>query len=288
VVVGVDGSAESEAAAAVAAEEAEWRRTTLRLVHAFNWPAPFTLLGLSQAEAQAFDAPLEAASAMLTAVADRVRGEHPGLDVRSEVVAGPAAATLIDESARAAVVVVAARGHGGFAGLLLGSVSAQVSAHAKGPAIVVRRGVGRPATGPVMVGVDGTPESTAALRFAVAEADGRAVPLIAVWAWWMLPWSNLGPISLRHYDEADAADEARRLLAEAVAGACADYPDVTVEQRATHDINPAQALVDASHEAGLLVVGRHDGTAVGRWLAGSVGEALVRHAACPVAVVPHA
>jgi nucleotide-binding universal stress UspA family protein len=285
VVVGVDGSETALAAVELGAWEAERRGVSLRLVHAYTWPSPYSLVGFP-GQPEAYEFPLQAARVMVADVAERVRARRPGLDVRTAVVAGWAAGTLVDESDHAGLVVVGARGLGGFAGLLVGSVSAQVSSHSRCPVVVTRGGADPTAAGPVVVGVDGTEEGNAALGFAFEEAAARGMPLVALWAWWMLPWGNLGPVSPRHYDEAEAAEEARRLLAEAVAGWSERHPDVETRQLAVHDMNPAEALRDASREAGLLVVGRHGGSAASRWVLGSIGEALVRHAECPVAVVP--
>jgi hypothetical protein len=106
----------------------------------------------------------------------------------------------------AALVVVGSRGLGGFAGLMLGSVGAQLAAHSQAPVIVIRPpdekgnlGVGPPHR-PVLVGIDGVPDSDAALAFAFDQASARDVALQALYAWWMVEPSNLGPTDTRHYD----------------------------------------------------------------------------------------
>jgi nucleotide-binding universal stress UspA family protein len=199
---------------------------------------------------------------------------------------------VIDASAEASLVVVGSRGLGGFTGLMLGSVGSQLAAHSKSPVIVVRppgdpgdMGVG-PGRAPVVVGVDGIPESEAALDFAFDQAAARGVTLRAMYAWWMLSISALGPTDRMHYDTMQAEDEARRLLAEATAGWRGKYPDVELELVPTHALNPIVAVLDLSQDAGLLVVSRHGGNALTRLLLGSVGDVAVREASCPVAVVP--
>jgi nucleotide-binding universal stress UspA family protein len=114
----------------------------------------------------------------------------------------------------------------------------------------------------------------------------RGAPLVALNCWWQLPRKNLGPVYPGTYDDLERATaEARRLLAEAVAGWSADYPDVVLEQRPVHEMNTSIALINASREAGLVVVGsRGRGGFVGLLL-GSVGRDLVGNAHCPVAVV---
>jgi nucleotide-binding universal stress UspA family protein len=195
-------------------------------------------------------------------------------------------------SADAQLVVVGSRGLGGFAGLLLGSVGTQLAAHSLAPVLVMRPpgdpgrlGVG-PAKAPVVVGVDGIPESAAAIGFAFDEASARGAPLIATYAWWMLPPTNLGPTSTRHYDLVEAEEEAHRMLAESIAGWAQQYPDVTVTLRPEHSLNPVVGLLDLSRTAGLLVVSRHGGNTLSRLLFASISDIAVREAECPVAVVP--
>jgi nucleotide-binding universal stress UspA family protein len=142
-----------------------------------------------------------------------------------------------------------------------------------------------PRPGPVIVGVDGGPQTPAALAFAFEEAAVREVPLIALYAWWMLPADNLGPVRPGHYDDRQAHEEAARILAEAVAGWSQKYPDVKVEQRPVHAINPSLALIEASSHAGLVVVGCRGRGGFTGLLLGSVGRDLVGHAHAPVAVI---
>jgi len=285
-VAGTDGSTQADAAVLVAAWEADRRGLPLRIVHGYVIPAPYTSMGFAPVD---LAYPMAATRATLADTVTRVRDRYPDLAVETAVIAGSPAGTLVDESREASLVVVGSRGLGGFAGLLAGSVSTQLAAHAHAPLIVVRGtdAGAAPTQRPVVVGVDGARGGDAAVGFAFEEAAARGAPLIALYAWWMLPWgANFGPIDLRYYDPTEARDEAQRMLAEAVAGWAGKYPDVPVEQRAAHDLNPTLALQDAADAAGLVVVSRHGGTTLTRLLLGSVGDALVRHAPCPVAVVP--
>jgi hypothetical protein len=128
---------------------------------------------------------LAAARADLDELAAEHRLRHPGVDVRVAVTFGSPSATLIEASRDADLVVVGCRGHGGFAELLLGSVSSQVAAHAHGPVLVARPAPEHAdATWPVMVGIDGSAATPATLEFAFAEASARCVPLIAAYVWW--------------------------------------------------------------------------------------------------------
>ncbi len=291
IVVGIDGSASSHAALALGAWEAEHRHRPLRLVYCHDIAVPYGILGLGPDPLE-LSRPPKAASEMLASLTEQTRLAHPDVEVSSVVLAGPAAATLVRASEQAELMVVGSRGLGGFAGLLLGSVGAQLAAHSKAPVIVTRPpdsegALGHtPVSGPVVVGVDGVPHSLAAVAFAFAEAAARHVELQVHHAWWTLPLSELGPTELPHYELIDAHEEASRLLAESTAGYRERYPDVTITLLPSQNLNPAAALVAASEDASLLVVSRHGGNVLTRLLFSSVGDTAVREAACPVAVVP--
>lgn len=296
VVVGIDGSDISLAAFAHGAWEAHQRALPLYLVYCYDVPSAFTALTLSADREREL---VEACAQRLTDLAEQVRAAYPELEVHTAVVAGHPGACLVRASQHAALVVVGSRGLGGFKGLLLGSVSSQLTAHAATPVVVVRPDAGdvasvgtSPRPRPVVVGIDGMPESAAAIDFAFQEAQARGARVIAVYAWWLLPVSGLQPEGFRRYeppteeDLAEAEEAVRRMLAEATAAARADFPDVEVTLQPARALNPVMALLDASRDAGLLVVSRHSSNPLTRVLFSAVGDVAAREAACPVAVVP--
>ena len=137
IVVGVDGSENSLDALRWAAEEARVRNSLLRVVAIFN--APIMSTGYEVVAPDPSD--LAAASnTMLDAAVDSVRedGALEGVHVATEVVEGHAGERLIELSHDADMVVVGARGHGGFLGMVLGSVTGHVVNHAACPVVVVR------------------------------------------------------------------------------------------------------------------------------------------------------
>lgn len=138
IVVGVDGSEHSLEALRWAVEEARLRGTTLRVVGTFSTPIMSTGYEVAAVDPNDFAA---AARAMLDAAVDSVRetGDLAGVEVESEVLEGHAGERLIVLSRQADLLVVGARGHGGFMGLLLGSVTTYVVNHAECPVVVVRR-----------------------------------------------------------------------------------------------------------------------------------------------------
>ncbi|TDC28792.1 universal stress protein [Micromonospora sp. 15K316] len=278
VVVGVDGSPASLAAAAEAARAAARRNLPLHLLHGYLHPLGYGVplspydLGLP--------VPSDAGQQMLERAVGELATRWPGVHIEARQLAGGPGAALVEESQRAELVVVGSRGLGGFGGLLLGSVSAQVVAHAHCPVLVVRGADGPvPERGPVLVGVDGSESAELAVRYAAEEAARREAELVLVHA-------EEG----RHPESAGGVppeEEPSTLLASAAAAARDGHPDLAVTARTVRARSAEQALIEASREAALMVVGtRGRGGFVGMLL-GSVSQALVHHAHCSV-LVAHA
>jgi nucleotide-binding universal stress UspA family protein len=283
VVVGVDGSASSNAALDLAAHEANLRRRPLYLVHAFIWPYLHVPLGPSP-----YGPPegglRHQAERILADAYTRARAAAPDIDVHAEVVTGEASAVLLQASRTAELVVIGDRGLGGFTGLLIGSVAVQLAAHAGCP-ILIARGETNPAA-PVLLGVDGSPANDPAVGFAFEEVSRRGVPLLALHAWTHPVSTGPGDILPLVYDEAQIEADETRLLAEALAGWHDKYPDVTVRRELVHG-GARTALIDATSRAQLIVVGTRGRGGFAGLLLGSVSQAVLHHALCPVAIVPH-
>jgi nucleotide-binding universal stress UspA family protein len=290
VVVGIDGSDSSHGAFAHAAWEAHRRRRMLWLVHVHSYANPFGWSAFPPDPAE-FVESNQLARTLVAEYETEAHLAYPGLEVTSTITTGSVGAALVTASADADLVVVGSRGHGGFAGLLLGSAGTQLAAHSRSPVVIVRPPGDRgnlgasPPHRPVLVGVDGASDCQATLGFAFDEAAARGVPVHALYAWWSVSPGELGP-EARLYDLQAARDEARRLLSESVAGWREKYPDVHVLLQPLHAPNPYIVLIEASREAGLLVVSRHGGNALTRLLFAAVGDVAAREAYCPVAVVP--
>ncbi|MBX6751387.1 MAG: universal stress protein, partial [Micromonosporaceae bacterium] len=267
IVVGVDGSPASWQAIHTAVWEARARRTTLVLAHGF--PAdPYTWYGWAPMYAGPAYDPRALAQTMVDETANEVRDTYPDMTVTTELHPGTGANALIEASRDATMVVVGSRGRGGFAGLSIGSVAAQTAAHAACPVMVIRpliEGDTEPLTdtgdratvqpGPVVVGVDGSTTAVDAVEFAFEEASLRRVPLVAMHVWWQLPTHEVGPDLPDHMDLAEAIEADKRLLAGMLDDWPAKFPDVTVELRPVQSMNPSQELIEASRDAGLVVVG---------------------------------
>lgn len=139
IVVGVDGSEHAERALTWAIEEARLRGSSVQLVSAWHVPAMVygTSAGLVQPISESIDETFrKVADEVATAAAERVRGA--GLEADANVQQGQAADVVVEAARNADLLVVGSRGHGGFAGLLLGSVSAQCAHHAPCPLVIVR------------------------------------------------------------------------------------------------------------------------------------------------------
>ncbi|WP_225834184.1 universal stress protein [Streptomyces sp. NK08204] len=283
VVVGVDGSPSSLDAVAVAAREARLRGCGLKIVHAYFLPAVYASLGL-WSTGSAGEVLREAAGRLVVEAVEHARSVAPDVEVGDSVVAG-GPLTVLEAQSRTAALVVGSRGLGGFAGLMLGSTAVHLAAHGRCPVLVVRD---RPeGTGPVLLGVDGSPAAEAAVEFAFAEAALRGTGIVALHAWtpWTVPVPP-PPDPSEPYALAPGmlADGERRLLAEAVAGRQERYPEVAVEHTVVRG-GAREALIGASARAGLLVVGARGRGGFTGLLLGSVSQAVLHHVHCPVAVV---
>jgi nucleotide-binding universal stress UspA family protein len=288
VVAGIDGSDEAMRSATYGGWEATRRRVPLRLVFAHQH-TPMWSPGVLVADEFRWEH--DWVRAQLDAADKRVRVSYPDLHIESVIVTASPAGALVDESRNASLVVIATQATGGVVGHLSGSVAAQVAAHAHGPVIVVRPTSYAeldPATfadRPVVVGLDGSPESEHAMDFAVEQAVARGTALHAVYAWNVLEVHDIGPIVADRFVNADEEAKALRLLTEATEGWTDRYPDLRIVRRVIHSLDPVDALTHARRDAGLIVVGsRGHGGFLGLRL-GSTVDALIRHANAPVAIV---
>ena len=134
VIVGVDGSETSLGAVQWAADYAAATGAAISLVAAWEWPTSY---GWPIPLPEEYN-PASDAERILAEAADAVREKHPSLGVETIAVEGPAAKVLVDASKDAALLAVGSRGHGQFAGMIIGSVSEHCVAHAHCPVLVYR------------------------------------------------------------------------------------------------------------------------------------------------------
>ncbi|MGW5666140.1 universal stress protein [Streptomyces sp. NPDC003758] len=284
VVVGVDGSPSSLDAVGVAAGEAALRGVGLRLVHAFGWPS-IHVPPSGPPWSPAVAGVRELVDGTLMEAEGRARRVAPEAEITREVTVGEPLMVLEIESRTASLVVVGSRGLGGFSSVLLGSTAVHLAAHGRCPVLVVR---GRPEpTGPVLLAVDGSSAGERAVEFAFAEASLRRADLVALHLW--NTWSERayeGPgdplnmvVDIERLREAE-----QRLLDEAVSPWEGHCPEVAVQRRLVRS-RSRPALIEASRAAQLVVTGARGRGGFTGLLLGSVSQALLHHAHCPVAVV---
>jgi nucleotide-binding universal stress UspA family protein len=271
ILAGYDGSPGSERALRWAAREARSRGTIVTVCHAWApeyIPAP-------SGDDGAFDRARRTGERGLAEGWRFARNVMGPENVRPLLADGPAARVLCQYSADADMVVVGSRGCGGLPGMLLGSVSQQVAAHARGRVVVVRghwHAAAEYAPGPVVAGADGSAASRAAIAFAVEEALLREVPLLAVCALADAPGSLGGAGRMQEAFDQDIARCEK------------EHPELTILRQVTPG-QPRTALLDATSDAQLLVVGSRGRGGVEGMLLGSVSRAVLHHARCPVGVV---
>jgi nucleotide-binding universal stress UspA family protein len=280
VVVGIDELSTSGEAVRWGVEQARLSSTTLRLVCAYRGAF------ISPAEIS-YELPLieqqelrRHAEDTLQQAREHVGALAPELVVDVAAVDGDAVSVLLEESSRAAVLVLGSRQLKTFGSVVLGSVAAAVSARAHCPVIVLRAPAGDPTEASVVVvGVDGTQDSETVLAFGFDYASRHRVPLKAVLCWkdhiTFGPWVH----ARRSFEHAEP------WLSQALAGWQEKYPDVEVHSGVIHD-DPVPGLVAGSVGQRLLVVGTRGRHALAGTLLGSVSQGVLHHALCPVAVVP--
>jgi len=286
VVVGVDGSKESMVAARWAADEAVRRQLTLRLIHAFTVPiVGVPAYGIPPDFTEGMQA---AGRAALDAAVAEIRQSHPDVALTEELVNYDPRPALVEASAEAALTVVGTRGGGRIPEVVLGSVALHVAAHGRSPVAVIAPNHARSTKGIVLLGVDGSGTSEAAVAYAFDEAALRGAQLDAV-----LVWDDIA----MHGFARGAADlgvledqEEHAVLAEQLAGWREKYPDVPVRQLVLRG-RPAEVLLKyaADQPAGLppqmVVVGSRGRGGLTGLLLGSTSQRLICHAQWPVVVV---
>ncbi|MFD5619758.1 universal stress protein [Streptomyces yangpuensis] len=286
IVVGLDGSAESLAAARWAAREALLRGVPLHLVHAEEWSSPRDL------PMPTSDVRRHWAQTLLNETADELRASHPELEVGIRSIDGRPAAELAGVAAGANMIALGSRGLGTVTGFVLGSVGMAVIQATVRPVVMVRASEdavphpdGRHTARELLVGVDISRPCDALLAFAFEEAARRECALHVMHSWSLPPLAGYGAA----YDprvHAQLEMSAESSLREVLAPWRDKYPDVGVAARASLG-HAATELIRMGSEAGLIVVGRRiRRSSIGAHI-GPVTHAVLHHAKAPVAVIAH-
>ncbi|WP_416417248.1 universal stress protein [Paenarthrobacter aromaticivorans] len=273
IVVGVSDSPSSDAATRWAMQRAAALKLPVELIHAVDDRWAYDAVGYNEWIR-------ESGVKFLAMAKDRASKLEPTVEVTTDLVSGGAGYALRKKSKRASMVVIGS-GHSWVGGSLTDR-ALQVAAVAQCPVAVIgehdmanRHGV--------LVGTDGSEESTQAVAFAAAEADREGQELTVLHAFHLpepvvsrgMPPGNFSEI---------VAEEERVVLAETVAGLADKYPDLKLHQVLETHMRPAEALLAAAATARLLVVGSKGRGGFKRLLLGSTAHSVLGKLPCPVII----
>ena len=282
VVVGVDGSEQSLRALDRAAQEAHRRGTELQILCGGVWPKR-SAVPITESDQERM---LQQAARIVDEAAERARQYAPDLRiVPSTQVQVSAADALVRATRTAALTVVGTRGYGGFAGLLVGSVSLRVAAHCEGPLMVVRAdhsGGQEAHRGTVLAGY-ASDKDKEAVRYAFEEAERADAKLRVLHSW--APPRMPGVLQRPPHEDSEGAEAARAEMRRELAPFAKSHPGVSVSEEAQPG-SAAGALLEASRAADVLVLtARRRQHRLGMNI-GPTAHAVLHHAHCPVVMVP--
>ncbi len=279
ILVGTDFTPTGEGVVSWAAAWCRRHDRNLTVVHAWSYPWWAAGPGGHESAASVDELPSAARRRLLASV--RAHGSADSAGTECCVVEGEPAVVLRDLSVDADAVVLGSDDRHHVPGWMTGSVARRLAGSLAVPLIVVPDGAGLPG-GPVVVGVDGSTNSIAALEWACQHAcAGQEVRAVSCWT---ASLAHLAGVVTMNFDLAE--DEARRRVedaAQAVAGRSGLGRSVTTS---TEFGDPREVLPRLAKDAAMLVVGTHGSTGLASLVLGSVTSALLHHPACPLVVVP--
>lgn len=281
VVVGIDGSEESMAAARWAGEAAVPRGAGVHLVNVWQAPVSNVQFSPSPEGLRLWE------ESRLREAAKELADRHPTIVVTAEQVSGTPAKVLLEWAAGSEMVVLGSHGLGAIAGFMYGSVGLRAVARADQPVVLVRSS---PEPGAeeaeIVLGVDLDRPCDALLAFAFEEAAAREAVLRVVHVWDVYrAYGCAGPALDARFAAEPRGEEAgalERLLQPWRAG----FPDVSVTEEIVAG-RVMEGLLDAARTADLLIIGRRRSHAPKAMHIGPVTHGLVHHAECAIAVVSH-
>ncbi len=278
--VGYSGSESSAEAVSWAATEAEVRGATLRIVTCAEMPVVSGEAALGWNSGAAYEAIREASVSTSNEMRAKVKETHPALDVTAEVIPGPAASALLTDAAPTDLIVVGASSHEGAAAFWLGTTPRQLVHNSPCPVAVIRGAATRGAPDRIVVGIDGSETSDAAVLWAADEADRHKVNLHLVHGWsYAYAPVDASATQARDLTEVDADCTLNRSMELARERCGATVTGELVETSAV------TAVLEAVRDGDLLVLGSHGRGGLRARLLGSTVNSILDAAAVPVVVV---
>ncbi|MER6784164.1 universal stress protein [Streptomyces sp. NPDC000658] len=300
IIVGLDGSPESQAAADWAAREATQREAQLRIVHAGDALGSLYVPYMGVPAPGAIEAQRDWSARLLSEAQARLAEDHPGLRITTQQAETEAVPALLTAAKDAELLVLGSRGLGTVTGFLVGSVALAVVARSERPVVLVRAGehaqnehvpdaagAGSGVTPyrDVVLGLDLAEPDDAVVEFAFETARRRAAGLRVVHGWNPATVYGYGA-ALDSGLSADLAEETRHGLRDVLRPWEDKFPGVEVRAQAVVG-SAGRHLVHASRDASLVVVGRKKSHTLVAGRIGPIAHAVLHHASAPVAVVPH-
>jgi nucleotide-binding universal stress UspA family protein len=283
IIVGVDGSETSTAAVAWGVHEAQRRSWPLHLLSCYTVPV-YGELAFVANDVNAKPI-IEAHQHFVDAAASLCASLAPTVEVSTDVVLDSPVYGLTRVADYDDVLVVGSAGHTGVIADTIGSVATGVVHHAPCPVVVVHPKAGKEPgleMRKIVVGVDGSPSSDAAVQWAIDEAhlSGADVSMVHGWTY---PYSWHSADGLLH--DAMERDAEEQLRASASVADSARRSETVSILPELVPKSPANALISVADDADLLVVGSRGRGGFAAMLLGSVSRTVIQHATCPVAVI---
>jgi nucleotide-binding universal stress UspA family protein len=279
----MDASSASHVAVRWAAAEASRRGIELRIIHAYVVPGA-DHPGFTPDPDDIYVAQGPTGAKLLQEMSGVISATYPDLRIGTRLIQGWPAKVLRSESELGIMTVVGSTGSGRISQVLLGSVALAIVSTNPKPVVVVPAESDLDSVGPIVVGVDGSPDDEGALAFAFACADSRRSELLAVHAWTGL--APYGPYRTEPFwvDPAQVEDGERVRLSALLSRWHSRFPGVTVRESVIRG-RATPTLLALTNSAQLLVVGSHGRGGFAGMLLGSTSQAVVAHSKCPVVVV---
>lgn len=279
ILVGIDGSERGEKALRWAARQAETEGARLSLLTVVD-PRQVRAAGVSE------DAAYLAARRALDASADAVAGAYPELRCEARAAKGRVVDSLVDAADERDLVVLGTH-HGRSIGKSVGGATGlRVAISAKVPTVIVPADwEPREAARGIAVAVGPEDDDGPAILFGVERALKLGAPLKLVSAWG-LPAYLTKPAEVMGGGLAPVGAAFQGKLDAIVAQLRREYPNLQVNGQAIEGPSPTRVLLECSRECGLLVMGTHSRTALGRTLFGSVSHSVLLNLVTPTAIVP--